>query len=80
MATLRVQNVPDELYQALLDRALTEQRSLGAEVILLLDTALAQANRTPARILTAIRNRRGFVPAAAGAPDSTALLREDRNH
>lgn len=79
MATLRVQNVLDELYKALLDRALAEHRSLGAEVILLLDAALAQASRSPARILTAIRSRRSFSPAAVGAPDSTTLLREDRN-
>jgi hypothetical protein len=41
--------------------------------------AQAEAGRSPARILAAIRDRRSFSPTAVGAPDSTTLLREDRD-
>jgi plasmid stability protein len=77
MPILHVRNVPDELYAALQRRAETQRRSLSAEVITLLDWALDQVERAPTT-LASIRSRRFYDPAAAGAPDSTALLREDR--
>jgi plasmid stability protein len=77
MPILHVRNVPDELYAALQRRADAQRRSLSAEVIVLLDWALDQVERTPAT-LASIRSRRSYDPAAAGAPDSTTLLREDR--
>ena len=79
MSILHVRNVPDELYARLQQRAETQRRSLSAEVILLLDWALEQAERTPEDILASIRSRRFFDPLAVGAPDSTFLLREDRD-
>jgi hypothetical protein len=39
---------------------------------------VAETDHLPAATLAAIRSRRSFRPMAAGAPDSTALLREDR--
>ena len=78
MPILHVRNVPDELYAALQRRAETQRRSLSAEVITLLDWALDQVERAPTTTLASIRSRRFYDPAAAGAPDSTALLREDR--
>jgi plasmid stability protein len=77
MPVLHVRNVPDELYAELQRRADAQRRSLSAEVIVLLDWALDQVERTPAT-LASIRSRRSYDPAAAGAPDSTTLLREDR--
>jgi plasmid stability protein len=77
MPILHVRNVPDELYAELQRRADAQRRSLSAEVIVLLDWALDQVERTPAT-LASIRGRRSYDPAAAGAPDSTTLLREDR--
>jgi hypothetical protein len=59
-------------------RAETQRRSLSAEVITLLEWALAEAERASNMTLTSIRQRRSFDPAAAGAPDSTTLLRQDR--
>ena len=44
----------------------------------LLRAALDQAERPQARILEGIRRRRFYRPADSGAPDSVALLREDR--
>ena len=79
MSILHVRNVPDELYTRLQQRAETQRRSLSAEVILLLDWALEQVERTPEDVLASIRRRRFFDPIAAGAPESTLLLREDRD-
>jgi plasmid stability protein len=78
MSILHVRNVPEPLYRRLKQRAKTRRRSLSAEVITLLEWALEEADRRPAATLEAIRTRRHFDPAAAGAPDSTDLLREDR--
>lgn len=78
MATLHVRNVPNALYERLREQAESQNRSLSAEVIILLDRALAESDSKQADILARIRRRRSFSPAAVGAPDSTALLREDR--
>ena len=78
MPTLHVRNVPQDLHQRLSVRAKAERRSLSAEVITLLTRALEAAERSPEEILKSISSRRRFVPADAGAPDSTSLLREDR--
>jgi plasmid stability protein len=79
MPILHVRNVPDTLYADLQHRAERQRRSLSAEVITLLEWALAEAERTSEMTLTSIRQRRSFNPAAAGAPDSTTLLRQDRD-
>ncbi len=79
MATLHVRNVPTGLHERLSQRAHAQRRSLSAEVITLLTQALSDAERTPEQILAAIDERCRFTPAAVGAPDSTTLLREDRD-
>ena len=78
MATLHVRNVPESLYARLRQRAESQNRSLSAEVIILLDRALDETRRDQRAILADIRRRRFFSPARVGAPDSTSLLREDR--
>jgi len=78
MPILHARNVPDELYVEVQRRADAQRRSLSAEVITLLDWARKEAERASATTLASIRSRRFFDPAAAGAPDSTTLLREDR--
>ena len=78
MPTLHVRNVPEELYQQVRQRAATKNRSLSAEVIVLLQRALIEAERDQSEVLAGIRRRRFFRPAKAGAPDSLSLLREDR--
>ncbi len=80
MAILHVRNVPEDLYACLTRRAEAERRSLRAEVISLLEQALRdreEADRIAAT-LSEIRSRRSFCPATAGAPESAALLRRDR--
>lgn len=77
MSILHIRNVPDALYQAIRERARRQRRSIGAEVILLLQEALRR-EQAQEHILAEIRRRRFFNPDAVGAPDSTTLLREDR--
>jgi plasmid stability protein len=78
MPTLHVRNVPETLYDRLRERAQEQNRSLSAEVVMLLDFALEESTDIQAQLVDNIRRRRFFNPAAAGAPDSTTLLREDR--
>ena len=79
MPILHVRNVPEILYVDLRRRAESQRRSLSAEIITLLEWAVAEAERTSEMTLTSIRQRRSYDPAAAGAPDSTTLLRQDRD-
>ena len=78
MSILHVRGIPDDLYQRIQERAQTQGRSITAEVISLLTQAIEQADSAQLDVLADIRRRRFFRPAEAGAPDSTALLREDR--
>jgi plasmid stability protein len=77
MSILHVRNVPVSLYQAIQERARQQRRSMSAEVILLLQEALWN-RQAQEELLADIRQRRSFRPADVGAPDSTTLLREDR--
>jgi plasmid stability protein len=79
MPILHVRNVPESLYADLQRRAESQRRSLSAEVITLLEWAVAEAERTSEAPLASIRQRRSFNPSTAGAPDSTTLLRQDRD-
>jgi len=78
MAILHVRNVPEDLYNRLKQRAKAQRRSLSAEVISLLEWALQESERSPLTTLSSIRARRSFNPSAVGAPDSTTILRQDR--
>jgi plasmid stability protein len=78
MSILHVRNVPDELYERIRRQAQAQNRSISAEVIVLLNRALAETEQSQDEVLDSIRRRRFFRPANAGAPDSTTLLREDR--
>ena len=81
MATLYVENVPDDLYEALRDRARMNRKSIAAEVVEMLrenvptpaDLARRQAALRRAARLRALPGRGGMdvVPAEE-------LLRQDR--
>jgi len=79
MPTLHVRNVPDDLYAEIRRFAAAENRSLGAQVVIMLTRALEQEKRhkIQAKALTSIRHRRFIAPPEA--PPSSELLREDRN-
>ena len=78
MSILHVRNVPEELYERIRNQAQAQNRSISAEVITLLQRALAEPDRSQEQVLDSIRRRRIFRTAQAGAPDSTSLLRQDR--
>jgi plasmid stability protein len=78
MAILHVRNIPETLFMRLKQRAKEQRRSLSAEVIILLEWAIEEADRASGAPLESIRRRRFYEPAVVGAPDSTTLLREDR--
>jgi len=77
MTTLHVRSVPEELYEQIRQLAQARQRSLSAQVITLLERAVAEESQREqqAELLASIRRRRFKPPAAM---DSTSLLREDR--
>jgi antitoxin FitA len=79
MSVLHVRNVPQGLYERLQRRAAARRRSLSAEVINLLEWAVEETEQLPETTLLAIRRRRSFRPADVGAPDSTSILRQDRD-
>jgi plasmid stability protein len=81
MATLYVENVPDELYEALRNRAKQNRKSIAGEVISLLEENVP----TP----TVLRKRREFLkyierlqrrnpPSPGPFPSAEEMIREDR--
>ncbi|NDJ20463.1 Arc family DNA-binding protein [Nostoc sp. B(2019)] len=87
MATLYVRNLPDDLYAKLQELAASQHRSINAQVITLLEQALkTEAPQTEdqkrcnvLKLLEESRSRRRVNPADFGLPDSTEMIREDRN-
>ena len=79
MPILHVRNVPEELYDRIKQQAAERNRSISAEVITLLQHAVSDFSRSQDELLDQIRRRRFFRPSEAGAPDTLALLREDRS-
>lgn len=79
MAILHVRNVPDELYERLRERAASQKRSLGAEVVLLLESAVTREAGTEGDLFERLRQRREALARRDGPfPPSVDLLREDR--
>ena len=81
MSTLHIADLPESLYTRIKQIARDRQRSINEEVIELLEqtTQVQTEVRTQAEILEDIRSRRFTYPASVRAPDSVALLREDRD-
>jgi hypothetical protein len=87
MAILNPLNIPDELYEQLQELAKAENNSIDAQVITILQNAL-QAKTQPTederrknvpKLLQEIRLRRESRRTDVEWPDSTALIREDRD-
>ena len=78
MATLHVRNVPDDLYERIRRRAAEENRSLGAEVVSLLERVLPEQAYCPAALDRIIRRRRQLERTVGRFPCGVDLLREDR--
>jgi plasmid stability protein len=81
MATLYVENVPDELYEGLRDRARQHRKSLAAEVLSLLEENVPTAAELKRRKQFLFRVRRlgsRQVRSSGRFPSTEQMLREDR--
>jgi len=81
MATLYVENVPDELYEALRSRAKQNRKSIAGEVISLLEENVptAQELRRRQRLFQQVLKLRAGKPVNPGPfPTTEEMQREDR--
>lgn len=87
MATLHPVNIPEDLYQQLQELAKAENRSIDAQVITILQDALQtkpqqtedERRKYVLKLIEESCRRRRLNPADFGLPDSTELIREDRD-
>ncbi len=88
MATLQIENLPDELYNHIQSLAAENNFTFNQAVIHLLkqgfqpsELKMTQEGQTKpmSEILQKIRNRPRVNPTNFGLPDSTVLIRADRN-
>jgi len=81
MATLYVENVPDELYEALRNRAKQNRKSIAGEVISLLEDTLPTAAQLKRRkkFLDYVLQLKKNSPTTPGRyPSTEEMIREDR--
>jgi len=81
MATLYVENVPSDLYEALRGRARQNRRSIAAEVLSLLEDNIPTAQELRARrqFFRQVQRFQSRPPLSAGPfPSSEEMQREDR--
>jgi plasmid stability protein len=81
MATLYVENVPDDLYDALRQRARGKRSSIAAEVIALIRENIPTADELKRRIrfLRQMQKLSSQKPRAPGPfPSAEEMIREDR--
>jgi plasmid stability protein len=82
MATLYVENVPDELYDALRERAKSQHRSIAAEVLALLEVNIPTEKELKRRadLLRKLDRLSASVKRAPGEfPTAEEMIREDRS-
>lgn len=84
MATLYVRDVPNDLYERLKDSAAQEGRSISQEALRLLRLALLTERPKPdpefmAWFQWVNQQRERWAREGRKFPDSTALIREDRD-
>lgn len=81
MATLYVEKIPDDLYEALRERAREHRKSIAAEVLSLLEENVPTPREIESRqqFLRQVRRLRSRSPKPAGSYLSTEKMqREDR--
>ncbi len=81
MATLYVENVPDELYEALRRRAKQNRKSIAGEVISLLEVnvptpAVLEKRREFFKYVERLQRRKP--PSSGPFPSAEEMIREDR--
>ncbi len=81
MATLYVENVPDEIYKALRKRARANRTSIAAEVISLLEQHIPTEEELKRRrkAFDGLARLRAMPPLSPGPfPSAEEMIREDR--
>lgn len=81
MATLYVENIPDNLYEALRNRAKSRRRSIAAEVLALLQENIPTEQELKARrewVRKLARLREKQAKATGPFPSAEEMIREDR--
>jgi len=80
MATLYVENVPEEVYEALRARAKSNRRSIAAETISLLENTLPTRSELRRRMVffRQVQRMQARQKTRSQAPSAEDLLREDR--
>ena len=81
MATLYVENVPDDLYEALRSRAKARHRSIAAEVLAMLELNVPTAQELRKReelFRKIIQLRTNEIASGRVYPASEEMVREDR--
>ncbi|PYX92105.1 MAG: hypothetical protein DMG71_18765 [Acidobacteria bacterium] len=81
MATLYVENVPEELYEALRDRARQHRKSIAAEVMSLLEENIPTPEelRKRRRFYEQMKKLQSAKPISPGPfPSTEEMQREDR--
>jgi plasmid stability protein len=80
MATLYVENVPEEIYDALRARAKSNRRSIAAETISLLETTLPTRAELRRRrdFYRQVQSIRRLSPKGQPGHSAEELLRQDR--
>jgi len=82
MATLYVENVPEDLYEALRKRARQRRKSIAAEVLSLLEQNIPTAKELRARreFVRRLKEIRSQPIATPGPfPSAEEMIREDRS-
>ena len=83
MPTLYVENVPEDLYQALRERARRHRKSIAAEVLALLEENVPTEEELARRreLLELAERLRSETPPQGGSyPRTEQMQREDREH
>ena len=82
MATLYVENVPEDLYEALRKRARNQKRSIAAEVLALLEQNIPTERELKRRhefVLKLKRLRASAHRPSGPFPSAEEMIREDRS-
>jgi len=82
MATLYVENVPEELYEALRTYSQAHRKSIAAQVIELIEENIPTKRELARRrqlVRLAAKIRREQPPPRGPFPSAEEMLREDRN-
>ena len=78
MATLQIRDMPDEVYEALAERAQTQRRSVEEQAIVELTQRLpSEARRQRMEVIERLSTMKS--PLTPDAPDPVDLIREDRD-